>query len=141
MTLFDTTGASMFGRPGHTPPNFFTGDKAILLVYSIDDLESFTSVPSWLSEATSRSHTVEPVIGIVGNKVDLQERSVSEEQVKEFAMQNFIPKELVFEVSAKYGTNIDLLFDTVATKISSFSKKSNSKVKVSSTVKSDCCSK
>ena len=46
MTLFDT--AEIVDRPGHTPPNLFSGDKAVLVVYSIDESDSFDSLPSWI---------------------------------------------------------------------------------------------
>lgn len=144
MTLFDTPEVNMFGSPGHTPPSVFKGDKAILLVYSITDLESFLSLSSWLNEVNSRSRGSEPLVGLIGNKVDQsrsQRRTVTTQQVKEFAGQNFISEDLIFEVSAIDGTNIQHMFDTVARKIYpvTHSKNNVGNVKISTTSKSRCC--
>ena len=68
MTLFDT--AEIVDRPGHTPPNLFSGGKAVLVVYSIDESDSFDSLPSWIDTFFSRAS--DAVIGLVGNKIDLE---------------------------------------------------------------------
>ena len=110
-------------------------------MYSINDLDSYLSIPSWLNEVISRSRNTEIVIGLVGNKVDLEsERTVSLEQAKEFARQNLIPDDLVFEISAQDDTNIQQMFDTIADKISMNYSKYPSTTKISSTTsKSNCC--
>ena len=47
MTLFDTGETEFVERPaGQTPPNLFSCGKAVLIVYSINDSESFDSLPS-----------------------------------------------------------------------------------------------
>ena len=67
MTLFDTGERELVGQAGQTPPNFLSCGKAVLMVYSINDSESFDSLPSWLDIVFSRAS--DAVIGLVGNKI------------------------------------------------------------------------
>ena len=124
MTLFDT--AEIVDRPGHTPPNLFSGDKAVLVVYSIDESDSFDSLPSWID--TFFSWASDAVIGLVSNKIDLEyKREVSKARAKELAELYEIPSDLIFEVSALDDTNIQTMFDVIATKIQPAAKKSTEK--------------
>lgn len=113
----------------------------MLLVYSIDDLESFLSIRYWLNEVTSKSRGSDPLIGMVGNKIDLESnRAVTLQMAKEFASNNLISEDLVFEVSAKNGTNLQRMFNDIAVKLKPSSDIPTSSVKISTTSsKSGCC--
>ena len=140
MTLFDTGEREFVGRPGQTPPNLFSCGKAVLMVYSINDSESFDSLPSWLDIVFSRAP--DAVIALVGNKIDLDsDRTVPPIRVKELASLYGIPSDLIFEVSAKDNTNIQYMFNTIATNIQPFVKQAENKTKIrhTSTDSKKCC--
>ena len=46
MTLFDTGEIEFVGQAGQIPPNLFSCGKAVLMVYSINDSESFDTLLS-----------------------------------------------------------------------------------------------
>ena len=118
MTLFDTAG--MERHMSTIPHTYFRGALVLLMVYSIDESETFDSMDSWLSNARSARAAAgeEPIIIVlVGNKLDLSDRNVNPARAKELADYYEIPSDLIFEISAKDDTNVKELFDTVATKI------------------------
>ena len=95
-----------------------------MLVYSIDDGESFDSLNSWLENAesayVSSGQGSETLIVLVGNKLDLaaeDERVVETKRAHSFAELHAIDKELVFEVSAMDGTNFEEMFNKIALKV------------------------
>ncbi len=120
MTMYDTAG--MERHMSTIPHTYFRGAKMLIVVYSIDETETFDSLDSWLGNASS-ARTVageEPlVLVLVGNKVDLAEsgRHVSQARAKALAESYEIPSDLIFEISAKENINVQSMFDTIATKI------------------------
>jgi small GTP-binding protein len=117
MTLFDTAG--MERHMGTIPHTYFHSAKALLLVYSMDDEETFDSLASWIENAMSArssSSSEELLIGLVGNKLDLEKR-VDGMRAKQLAEWNEIPSDMIFEISALEETNLQGMFDAVALKI------------------------
>lgn len=115
MTLYDTAGVER-----HTQtmlPTYFRRSKAIILVYSINNEESFGDIGSnWLENSTHADGEVRLVL--VGNKVDLErKRSVSHDRALQYALINGIDQDMVFEISAKTGVGIKEMFDAVALSI------------------------
>ncbi|KAJ3431735.1 ras-related protein rab11 [Anaeramoeba flamelloides] len=93
---------------------FYRGAKAALLIYSIEDRESFDNIQQWLSELEKLSPS-NVVLMLVGNKNDLEEsRAISFEEAAKFANENGI---LFLETSAKNATNIDKAFNSILTEI------------------------
>ena len=119
MTLFDTAG--MERHMSTIPHTYFRGAKMLLVVYSIDDTETFDSIDSWLDNASSARVAAgedRPIIALVGNKLDLDSsRAVYQSRANELADLYEIPSDLIFEVSAKENTNVQGLFDAIATKM------------------------
>lgn len=118
--MFDTAG--MERHMSTIPHTYFRGARMLVVVYSIDDTESFDSLDSWLGNASSARSAAgeEPlVIVLVGNKLDLAEtsRNVSEARARQLAQLFDIPSDLIFEISAKENINVQKMFDTIATKI------------------------
>ena len=121
MTLFDTAGVER-----HTQtmlPTYFRKAKAIILVYSIDNMESFDDIGSnWMDNSMNAG--IGAHIALVGNKVDLDrsdegesKRVISQQRAKQYADSNDIDRKMVFEVSAKTGQGIQEMFDAVAQKV------------------------
>ena len=85
-----------------------------MLVYDITDLESFQNLTSWLIEIEKNANKNVNKI-LVGNKSDLEnERKVSMEQGKGFALQHGMK---FYETSAKNSYNVFDSFQTLAKEI------------------------
>ena len=82
--------------------------KAIILVYNITDESSFLAVNDWIKEI--KKYEVNPIIVLVGQKCDLENRIISEERGRELA--NELGVEF-FEISAKTGYNVEELFNYI----------------------------
>ena len=82
--------------------------KAILLVYNITDESSFLAINDWIKEI--KKNEVNPIIVLVGQKCDLENRIISEERGRELA--NELGVEF-FEISAKTGYNVEELFNYI----------------------------
>ncbi len=95
---------------------YFRGVEGIIIFYDVGRKETFDSVPYWVQEARSYG-CPGAVLMIVGTKSDVTDkREVTYEAAKTFADEEDL---LVFEVSAKDGTNIDLALITLVAKIKS----------------------
>lgn len=97
---------------------FYKGTSAVVLTYDITDERSYSDLDYWykqisnsffISEDFSKS---EVVIMLVGNKSDMEQaRKISKQKGLEYAEKNKIA---FYEVSAKDGTNIELIFMKIA---------------------------
>ena len=99
----------------------FMGKNALscelfILVYSIDDEESFNNLNYWKNEIKKYFNEKNPIILLLGNKLDnIEERKVSTNQAKKFSNDNDI--DFFEEISAKNGDNIDKIFNECFIKI------------------------
>jgi len=74
-----------------------------VLVYAIDNKESFTHVENWLNDLKSQANE-DVRIFLVGNKADLEEdRKVSKEEGEKYKLDQHL--DLFMETSAKTGQN------------------------------------
>ena len=118
----------------------FMGKNALscelfILVYSIDDEESFNNLNYWMKEIKKYISEKNPIILLLGNKLDnIEERKVSTNQAKKFSNDNDI--DFFEEISAKNGDNIDKIFNECFIKIYKnyykVKNKSNGPIKTSS---------
>ncbi|XP_065915470.1 ras-related protein RabC-like [Dysidea avara] len=140
ITLFDTAGIER--HMSTIPPTYFRSAKAVILVYSITDAETFDSLSNWIENAVSAMGvgTGGLVKVLVGNKVDLDsDRQVDRNRAEEFAKNVDINSKFVLETSAKTNKGIDDLFNLVAMEIAP-SVKQSPKGGAPKTEKSKCCS-
>ena len=109
MEVFDTMGQERFRS---ITRNYVHGAKGIVILYSIVDKTSFKVLQEWIDMVKEVVSVKEVTIVIVGNKLDREEeRTVTFEEAQLFAKkQNFG----YYEVSAKLGMNIDILFEKLA---------------------------
>jgi len=84
----------------------------------VTNLFSYQNVIYWLNEIYFYAFEIGTPIMIVGNKCDLEyERRVSHEDVKELVKELSIHLELMLmETSAKYSTNVNMVFEELAKK-------------------------
>ena len=111
LDLWDTAGQEQYRSLGK---HFYKDSFVVILVYNITVKETFDNLKNiWLEDVVNYGEEYK-VLAIVGNKCDLYEQeAVSEQEAREFAEEN---NALFMLVSAKDGTNIDLLFDSCVKK-------------------------
>jgi len=112
MQIWDTAGQERFQSLGVA---FYRGADCCVLTYDVTDPESFKSLDSWrdefLIQAAPRDPENFPFV-VLGNKVDLDNRSVSARRAKQWCDgKNDIP---YFETSAKEAINVEQAFQTIA---------------------------
>ena len=81
--FWDTAGTEKFKA---LSAMYYKNVDAVILVYAINDLNSFKELEAWETEI-KRKMNGDPVVFILGNKVDLadQQRAVEMEQIDRFA--------------------------------------------------------
>ena len=116
MTLFDTAGIER--HMSTIPPTYFRWSKVVMLVYSIDDSDTFDSLTGWSENAISARVGGETLFVLVGNKLDLaSERKVQKSRAVTYASNIDIDSDMVFEVSALSGEGMEHMFNTIAAKM------------------------
>ena len=87
--------------------SFYRNASLIILVYSIDDENSYNKLNNWLNDINSFFEE-KITIFLVGNKIDITDkRKISTEMGRKFSEENNLND--FFEVSAKNGDNIKQL--------------------------------
>ncbi|XP_078371271.1 ras-related protein Rab-9A-like [Oculina patagonica] len=115
LQIWDTAGQERF-KSLRTP--FYRGSDLCLLVYAVDDVQSFKNLAMWRKEflyyADVREKDNFPFI-LLGNKIDVNERVVSQEEVHRFCKDmGGIP---YYETSAKDATNVDVAFNAAVKRL------------------------
>ena len=106
--IWDTAGQEKFQN---IAKNYYKGANGVLLVYDISSRKSFQRVDFWLKELKDNNRIEDLFICLVGNKIDLEDKStISTEEGKKYADNNNIH---FFEVSAKISKGIEDLFNKV----------------------------
>jgi Ras-related protein Rab-6A len=105
LQIWDTCGQEVYRS---LISSFYKNSSLAIIVYSIDNQESFDNLESWLDEIKTQTHP-DLKIFLIGNKVDLEDqrvvqKSTAEELVKEHNINLFL------ETSAKSGQNAQLVF-------------------------------
>lgn len=112
MQIWDTAGQERFQSLGVA---FYRGADCCVLVYDVTAPDSFKALDSWrdefLIQASPRDPDHFPFV-VLGNKVDLENRSVSTKRAQQWCQsKSDVP---YFETSAKEAINIELAFQTIA---------------------------
>ena len=105
LQIWDTCGQEIFQS---LITNFYKNSSLAIMVYAINDRESFHNLDSWLKELKKESSPDAKVI-LIGNKNDLEsERQVTYEEGEQYCKDyNFIS---FYETSAKTGFNSQKVF-------------------------------
>ncbi|CAD8176723.1 unnamed protein product [Paramecium octaurelia] len=107
MQIWDTAGQERFKTITQT---YYKGAMGIILVYSVEDRESFNNISNWMNQI--KQHASENVCKLlIGNKIDVPNRKVSKEEGESLAKQFGVP---FFETSAKEGTQVSDAFYAIA---------------------------
>lgn len=115
MQIWDTAGQERF-RSLRTP--FYRGSDCCLLTFSVDDSQSFQNLNNWKKEFIYYADVKDPdnfPIVVLGNKIDIAERQVSEEEAKAWCTDN--GNHPYFETSAKDATNVASAFEEAVRRV------------------------
>ena len=105
LQIWDTCGQEVYRS---LISSFYNNSSLAIVVYSIDNEDSFNNLEFWLNELRTKGN---PDINIflIGNKADLEEqRKVTKEAAQEFADNNKV--KIFLETSAKTGFNAQNIF-------------------------------
>ena len=111
LDIWDTAGHERFRS---FAPCWLRNAHVVLLVYDITEMDSFSSITTWLSLGKQYAKT-DAVFFLVGNKSDMgEQRVVPQEKANVFAEKNGM---VFMECSGLTGFNILDLFDCVARRL------------------------
>jgi small GTP-binding protein len=100
--------------------SFYRGASAVVIVFNVNDRESFDHVKrEWLVDAR-RSTRDETPLFLIGNKIDSPNRVVTKEEALDLVKQEKIKN--YFECSAKEGRNTSQTFQTITQTVWEFKK-------------------
>ncbi|KAG5675717.1 hypothetical protein PVAND_005598 [Polypedilum vanderplanki] len=95
-------------------PMYYRGAQAAIVVYDIQNQDSFSRAQTWVKEL-QRQASPNIVIALAGNKADLAaSRAVDYEEAKQYADENGL---LFMETSAKTAVNVNEIFLAIAKKL------------------------
>jgi len=105
LQIWDTCGQEIYRS---LITNFYRNSSLAIMVYSIDNVESFENIDTWLKEIKTHSNP-DVKIFLIGNKNDLEDkRKVNKEQGEKFKQVNGLDYHI--EASAKTGFNAKNVF-------------------------------
>ena len=109
LQIWDTCGQEVYRS---LITNFYRNASLSMMVYAINNRESFLHINQWLKEVRVQSHPDVKIL-LIGNKADLEnERAVTKDEAEKFKEENQI---LYFEeTSAKTGLNAKEVFAEAA---------------------------
>jgi small GTP-binding protein len=111
LKIWDTAGQERFRN---ITQQYYKNADGILLIYDVSDLNSFEKVRDWMKQIQSCTPNGTIAIVLVGNKCDVDNRSVSIEEGKELAAEFNIK---YFETSALNNINVEDTFNYLAKEI------------------------
>lgn len=102
--IYDTAGQERYRSISKSTIKITDG---FLLVFSVANKQSFTLIDYWFNSIKEEIDIKKKVIFLVGNKIDLENREVSNEEAVNYAKMKDI---LYFETSARTGFGVKEVF-------------------------------
>lgn len=106
--IWDTSGQERFRSLAQ---NFYRNADGIMFVFDLECPDSFEDIRHWLNETEEYSQDFKKIL--VGNKMDL-EHKVNRDRIDPFTDKRNIK---YFETSAKEGTNVNEVFESLVEEI------------------------
>ena len=105
LQIWDTCGQELYRS---LITNFYRNSSLAIIVYAVNDKNTFENVEMWIRELRTHSNPDAKVF-LIGNKIDLtEERVIKTEEGESYAKKNNLSKFL--ESSAKTGVNAKQIF-------------------------------
>ena len=124
LQIWDTCGQEKFRS---LITNFYRNSSLAIIVYSIDEENSFRHIDQWLNEIRTQT-TPDIKIFLIGNKSDLiDNRKIKTERAKHFSQDRCL--DFFVETSAKNGENVLFTFAYAANLLLEESLKNQNKKK------------
>ena len=112
LQLWDTAGQERFRT---LTSSYYRGAQAVLLTYDCSRRDTFENLEVWLKEVDSYSPNKEAIVKLlVGNKIDLPDATVDDEEAEEWAKSNGM---MFLKASAKDDEGVKECFEEVVRKI------------------------
>ena len=105
--IFDTAGQERYKSIAGSTIKVADG---FILVFSVDNKNSFDKISEWIDNIEQFIDRKEKILILFGNKIDINERQVSNEEAIKFAKERNMK---YFETSAKTGFGIQNAFNQV----------------------------
>ena len=105
--IIDTSGQERFEAISESTIKITDG---FILVYSVEKKYTLNKINDWLEKIENTVNGRDKVLILVGNKIDIGYREVTEKEGKSFAKENNMK---YFETSAKTGTGIKEVFNYI----------------------------
>lgn len=121
LNVWDTAGEEKYHAMA---PIFYRGAHGAVVIFDVTNRETFKRATKWFHELSEFAEG-NPKIILVGNKIDLPNRVVSNEEATALANKykcNFL------EVSALLGSNLNEIFNSLATAIYQGSNKMDKEI-------------
>ena len=115
--IFDTAGQERYRSFSTSTIRISDG---FVVVFAIDDKNSFECVNNWINSIEQNGDIRRKSVILVGNKIDLDKRVVSNEEALNFARSKNMK---YFEASAKTGYNIEAIFEEMSKDVYNLNKK------------------
>ena len=110
LNIWDTAGEEKYHAMA---PIFYRGAQGAVVIFDVTNRETFNRATKWFKELSEFAEG-NPKIILVGNKIDLPNRVITNEEASSLAHKyncNFL------EVSALLGTNVNEIFNSLALSI------------------------
>ena len=110
LNIWDTAGEEKYHAMA---PIFYRGAQGAVVIFDVTNRETFNRATKWFHELSEYTEG-NPKIILVGNKIDLPNRAVTNEEATALANKykcNFL------EVSALLGTNVNEIFNSICLSI------------------------
>ena len=124
LNIWDTAGEEKYHA---LAPIFYRGAQGAVIIFDVTNRETFNRATKWFRELNEFAEG-NPKIILVGNKIDLPNRVITNQEATTLANQyncNF------FEVSALLGTNVNEVFNSLAMSIHSGQKRNSQDIRKS----------
>lgn len=133
LQLWDTAGQEQFRS---LVPLYFKNASTAVVVFSLDNIESFHNIEHWIQQIKSYAKADIPIL-IVGNKLDIIQDESTFETATCWCESNNYP---IVYVSAKTGENIEILKSSLVKFTDTIVKNMKSCIdEPVTTKKSKCC--
>ena len=107
LRIWDTSGQEIYRS---LTKNFYRNADALLFVFDITNEKSFNHINDWMKDSETIGKDFKKIL--IGNKSDLiDERKIDKEKIEKYVQLNNMK---YFEVSAKSGKNVDIIFTEIA---------------------------
>ena len=110
LKIWDTAGQEKFRA---IQKQYYRNSDGILLVFDVTKFETFNVLEEWINSIKNQTSN-DIIVVLVGNKIDLNNKVISDDEIKNFANDN---KFKYFLTSAATGKNINEVFDYIVKEI------------------------